>query len=117
MPGPEPDGHSLRLLIEEVRSDTMLAVEKERAARDKHESVCAIRYQHIIDSIKGMGDRLTDLVNVQTTQQHKIQATGWNLNWKAWALAGTIFTMLISGLGYETTQLIAMKQQAAMYKR
>lgn len=70
-----------------------------------HERECALRYAAINQDTAAM--RLS-IANIEATITQKTALAikvGWTLNWKAWALAGALFSSLISALAYETGQL------------
>lgn len=108
MSGPEPVGMaSIRLRVEEVRAETLRAIDHETAARSQHEAVCAERQIRITQLLEDMGDKISDILKGQSAFQAKAHMSAWAVNWKAWVLAGAIIMLLISALAWTGGQLWA----------
>lgn len=70
-----------------------------------HERECAVRYAAIE---KSMVARETDAAQTDRKLDEildKANAGAWSANWKAWALAGTLFLAMIGAMGWMSAKL------------
>lgn len=80
---------------------------------DKHEEICALRYEHINATMAGMSSDIGHIKEAIQKRDDRDRAAVVDLNWRAWVLAGAIFMIMLGGMCWMGSQLYTIHSEAA----
>jgi len=96
--------------------DLIREIEKAKGTQSTHEKVCAERYKRIdekLDELPVLHTALRSEISTLATEvkrlADRLSGTAWKANWKAWALAGFLISILLGALAWTTGQLYGLE--------
>lgn len=104
----------------QVDDKTLLGLVREievtKGRQETHERECTHRYERLDDRLKLMAANLdkagADIAAVAKSvgaMERQQRDAAWSINWKAWALAGTLVAALLASLAWTAGQLYALE--------
>lgn len=91
------DEDGIRSLIREI--------EVEKGRLSIHEAECVLRYGRIEEKQDAVKDAVEEVSKALVLLTGRLQGTAWKMNWKAWAAALSLISMLVGALAWTGGQL------------
>jgi hypothetical protein len=98
-----------RLVDQDLYVGLIRDIEAVKGRQSIHEAECAQRYKVIENNTTEMKADIAAAVAGVNTLVARGQAAAWAVNWKAWAVAGTIGALLLSALVWTSSQLYELE--------
>ncbi len=111
------NGHWWGGLVDDERTERLIRkIEANRFDAERnslnlsaHERVCTERYKGLETAIEAVVKDVSEIKTSVHTMLNRSQAAAWSANWKAWAVAAFVATILISLIAWMAGQLYALE--------